>query len=221
MKSVNFKYLDLGSIGGRGGTLRFFLLANGIPYDETLYPMGSDEWVAEKARLISSGENPCGTVPVVYNFDSNSIELSQHIAICRFVARSNKVDSGDAFKDYIQDMMADEYQGFRDMWVRMVVRANDDEKAEYRTKTLPETLAKFEALYKKYKTADPYLSTNPAGNPLWGDAAIFSIIYDNIQTGFLTQDTLVQSYPNLAALYQTFAAIPAVVSWINEHKRST
>ena len=214
MNTVSFEYLDLGHIGGRGGTLRFFLLAHQIPYQEKLVPM--TEWDTEKKRLVESGENPCGTVPVVYMDDDNR-QLSQHIAITRYLARVHNLTSGDFWKEYVQDMVADEYQGFRDMWVEKSFTATDAEKEEYRSTTLPDTLTKFEALYRKYKTTEDgsaYLSTSPSGAPLWGDAAMFSLLYDHIQTGHLTVKTLEASYPNLHTLHRAYANIPAVSKWI-------
>ena len=53
--------------------------------------------------------------------------------------------------------------------------------------------------------------------PLWGDTAMFSIIYDNIQTGHMAEDIL-KDYPNLQALYKAFGAIPAVAGWIEKVK---
>ena len=155
-------YLQLGPVGGRGGTQRFFMLANGIPFEEKLFAVPG-EWGDEKKRLIETGENPCGGVPVTY---VDNVHMAQHVGTCRYLARTNKLDTGDNLKDYYQDMIADEYQGFRNLWVVKTFEASDVEKAEYKTKTLPTLLAKFDALYKKYKTADPYLSTSPDGKPV-------------------------------------------------------
>ncbi|KAL7565735.1 hypothetical protein ACA910_005428 [Epithemia clementina (nom. ined.)] len=214
-KPVKFEYLDLGHLGGRGGVLRFFLLTHGIPYEETLFKYTPEIWGVEKKRLIESGENPCGTVPVV--FLDNNVQLCQHMTICRYMARAHKLDSGDALKDCIQDIIADEYQGFRDLWVEKSFFSTEELKTEYRTKTVPENLTKFEALHKKYKMADPYLSTTPGGKPLWGDCALFSLLYDHIETGYFTEDDL-QAYPSLAAMYKAHVAIPAVAGWIKEKK---
>ena len=72
--------------------------------------------------------------------------------MARYFARINKLDSGDAWKDYVQDVIADEYQGFRNIWVEKSFASTEEQKAEYVYKTVPELLTKFEALYKKYKT---------------------------------------------------------------------
>lgn len=218
MTPINFHYLNLGSFGGRGGVVRFFLLASGIPMEETLYDTSAEVWGVEKKRLIDSGDNPCGTLPVVYTNDNNGGALSQHIAICRYIARSSKLDTGDALQDYVQDLVADEYQASRNHFLEIAFGAtiSEEQKTEYRTKTVPEMLSKFEALYQKHKkTASdvPYLSTSPAGSPLWGDAAMFGLTYDHKNLGYITEETL-ESYPNLSSLYKAFASIPAVAEWI-------
>ena len=60
-----FKYLALPkALGGRGGVQRFFLLSQDIPFTEELYAKG-EPWAIEKARLLSTGENPCAQVPVI------------------------------------------------------------------------------------------------------------------------------------------------------------
>ena len=75
--TVEFKYLKLGALGGRGGCVRFFMLAHGIDFTEELYDMGTD-WPAAKAKIIESGENPAGTVPVV-KYDGKV--LAQHFDV--------------------------------------------------------------------------------------------------------------------------------------------
>mmetsp|Transcript_21081 Transcript_21081/g.34888 ORF Transcript_21081/g.34888 Transcript_21081/m.34888 type:complete len:227 (-) Transcript_21081:196-876(-) len=217
--AVTFKYIALGAIGGRGGVQRFFMLTHDIKFNEELFSP-SEKWPVEKARMLETEENPCGAAPVTYlqGEAGESLHLSQHIAVCRYLARVNNINSGDAYKDYVQDLVADEYQGARDAWVRTAFGASNEEKATYSSETFPKKLKMFDTLYKKFKTSDdvsPYLSTNAAGKPLWGDCAIFGLCYDHIQTGLLKEEDLAD-YCNIAALYKSFAAIPAVASWIDE-----
>jgi hypothetical protein len=121
-----FKYLNLGAIGGRGGVQRFFMLANDIKFEEELFAPG-DAWAAEKKRMMETGDNPCGTVPVtIFSGDEEGAaqSLSQHIAVCRYLARLHKLDTGDAYKDYVQDLVADEYQPFRAEWEGRIPQGN-------------------------------------------------------------------------------------------------
>jgi glutathione S-transferase len=211
-----FEYLILPhGLGGRGGVQRFFLLTQKIPFDEKLVPL--DEWGEEKKRMVSSGENPSGTVPVIY---AEGTALPQHIATLRYLARVYDVTSGDSYKDYVQDLVADEYQGFRDKWVETAFNGTDEVKASYRKEDLPKQLSKFDALYKQFKTCDTFLSVSASTEqPLWGDAAIFGLLLDHTLTGLLTVDEL-KAYPRLFALYEAYQNIPAVNAWIASKKET-
>jgi hypothetical protein len=211
-----FKYLALpNGIGGRGGAQRFFLLSQDIPYSEQLCAMG-DEWAVEKKRLVDSGENPSGGVPVIVaTVDENKeIFLPQHIATARLLAKIHGKNSGDVYNDYVQDMVADEYQGFRTKWVDVTFNGNDEEKKDYQSNELPQQLDKFNALYKNFKTHGTFMSVNPNNDkPLWGDAAIFGLVRDHILTGHMTVEEL-REYPDLMDMYEAFETIPAVSDWI-------
>mmetsp|Transcript_33460 Transcript_33460/g.69660 ORF Transcript_33460/g.69660 Transcript_33460/m.69660 type:complete len:230 (-) Transcript_33460:101-790(-) len=216
-----FKYLALpNGLGGRGGVQRFFLLSQGIPFEEKLYGMG-DEWATEKARMKSSGENPSATAPVIY---ADDIPLPQHIATSRLLSTIHGCNASDPYGNYVQDLVADEYQGFRDSWVHMAFSGTDDEKAAWKATGLPDQLDKFNALYQQFKTTDnstsPFLSLSAkTQQPLWGDAAIFGLVRDNILTGFLSRDELAQ-YPYLQAMVAKYETIPAVADWIDTKMKS-
>lgn len=216
---VQVTYLNLGPIGGRGGTLRFFLLANDIAYEDNLKEMG-EEWDTEKKRLMETGENPCGSVPVTYmksEKGDEDLHLSQHISTMRYLANVNKLSPEDSYHSYIQDLVSDEYFGWRVDWVKHIVSATDEEKETYKTDDVPKQLAKFNSLYEKFASAGPYLSTGTNGKPLWGDSSLFGLIYDHIQTGFITEADL-EAYPKLSTMYKEFGAIPDVAKWIDDHK---
>jgi hypothetical protein len=191
-----------------------------------------DEWTAEKQRLVASGENPSATVPVMVvlpneedknnnNNNNNNVAaptsiLPQHIATSRLLAKVYDSTSGDTYKDYIQDLVADEYQGFRDRWVAVSFSASDEEKEIYRKDELHKLLTKFDGLYQQFKTHDVFLSISPkTNNPLWGDAAMFGLLRDHIITGHTTLDALKASYPYLSNMYEKYEKIPLVAKWIN------
>lgn len=215
---VKLTYFHFGSIGGRGGALRFFLLANDIVYEDNLKTMG--EWPAEKKRLVESGENPCGSIPVTYmkSEQGDDLHLSQHVSTMRYLANVNKLPPHDAYHTYIQDLVSDEYQSWRVDWVKHALSATDEEKETYKTVALVAQLDKFNRLYGKFASADPYLSTSTAGKPLWGDSSVFGLLYDHIQTGLMTEEIL-ETYPKLWALYKEFGAIPAVAKWVEDKKK--
>ncbi|CAB9513665.1 glutathione Stransferase [Seminavis robusta] len=220
---VTFKYLALPhGLGGRGGVQRFFLLANNIPFEENLVEMS--EWGAtEKARVVSSNENPCGSAPILYTKDKDGKDahLIQHIAASRFLAHIHGVTKDNtAYEEYVQDLVADEYQSFRDAWVHTAFSGTDEEKAKYKSEDAPKFLTMFNALYAKYKTHDTYLSVSKSNNntPLWADAALYGLLRDNIITGLIAADDLEKSYPELWKMYLAFGEIPAVKAWVDSKK---
>jgi hypothetical protein len=98
-----FKYLAL-PVAARGGVLRFFLLSHGVAFEEQLIAMNT--WSTEKQRLISSGENPSGTVPIIYAKSSDTSKYTgdahpQRIAVSRYLARVEQLTSDDPFRDYV------------------------------------------------------------------------------------------------------------------------
>lgn len=174
-------------------------------------------WAAEKKRLSESGENPSSKVPVVY-VDDGKTALPEHIATGRLLAHVHGCASEDVYKNYVQDLVADEYQGFRDTWVHQVFTATDEEKAAYKSEGLPKRLAQFDALYASFKTHDIFLSiSEKTKQPLWGDAACFGLLRDNIVTGKMDREEL-KKYKQLDAMYTAFEKIPAVAKWIASNK---
>lgn len=168
----------------------------------------------EKKRLIASGENPSGSVPVISNEGNPQHQHSQHIAVSRYLARVYRVTSGDDYKDYVQDLVADEYQGFRDEWVKVTFSGSDEEKAAYKEGNLIKQLTKFNALYETFKTDDTFLSVSAkTGNPLWGDAAVYGLLRDHILSKYISLEDLTP-YPKLSAMYLEYEKIPAVQKWL-------
>ena len=203
-------------LGGRGGVLRFFFLSQGIEFEEKLFAPG-EEWAAEKARLKASGENPTAKTPVVYADDQ---PLPEHISTARLLAHVHGVSSSDHYKNYVQDLVSDEYQNFRNVWAQAVFSGTDDEKATYRETEVPQRLEQFDSLYKSFKcdNSNAFLSTSDkTGQPLWGDAAIFCLLYDHIQAGLLSRQAL-DKYNHLESMFVAYEKIPAVEQWISSKK---
>jgi glutathione S-transferase len=220
MAPVTLKYLNVGSLGGRGAVVRFFMLIHGIDFEDELIAMS--DWGAVKAELIASKENPSGSVPIVTINDDDSVpKLTQHIAICRYLYRTKIVPNGDTasiMEEMLQDMIADEYHGWRDGWVSTLGPA--EVKAAFKAEKLSKHLTVMNALYEKYGMASsaPFLSTTSVSHkPLWGDVAVAALIYDHITTGLLTEDELL-AYPKLDALYQAFCAMAPVAGWMDKVK---
>ena len=211
-----FQYLNLLPLGARGGVTRFFMLSQGIDFQEQLISMA--DWPTVKKRLVETGQNPAGSLPIIYNADNDNEQAHpQHIAVSRYLARIHGVTSGDDYKDYVQDLVADEYQGFRDAWVKTTFSGTDDEKTDYKTGSLVTYLTKFNALYETFATTDTFLSVSAkTGHALWGDAAVYGLLRDHILTKYITKDDLQSSYPRLATMYTAYEKIPAVQAWLEK-----
>lgn len=187
--------------------MRNFLGVHGIAFDSTLISMS--DWAGGEKERSTREENPCGNVPIV--FWEGKI-LIQHISIMRYIATVSGFGPSDAWGGYVQDLVADEYHSWCASWVDAAIF--DKEKAAYK-ESVAGKLSTFEALYAKYKigTDGPYLSTSPSGKGLWGDAAVFGLIWDNIQTGMSSEEEIL-GYPHLDALYKASMAEPSIQQWI-------
>lgn len=85
--NVELKYFDIGPKGSRGGPVRFMLQLHEVDFDENkIAPDAS--WMDVKKQLIESGENPCGTLPIL-TIDGNT--YFHHLPILRLLAA--KVES--------------------------------------------------------------------------------------------------------------------------------
>jgi len=148
---ITFKYLGVpNKIGGRGGVTRFFFLMYGIQFDEELYDFTTEAWPNKKREILASGENPAGSVPIVVYGNKT---LTQHIATIRYIALDLGLGAGP-WGNYIQDIIADEYQFLRDAWVVAAFMGGDKEKFLTLVK---DKLTVFNALYYKYATDDVYM----------------------------------------------------------------
>jgi glutathione S-transferase len=206
--NILFKYFNILPYGGRGGVTRFFLLSQGVAFEEEFV----SNWPEEKKHLVESGENPSGSVPILY---ANGQAHPEHIASARYVARVHGLTSGDDYKDYVQDLVADEYQGFRDQWAETTFGGDDDAKQVYKEDVVEGQLKKFDSLYESFKTHDVFLSvSSKTANPLWGDAAVFGLLRDHMLSGFVTREDL-SAYPRLMSMFQAYESIPEVKKWLD------
>ncbi|KAG5180120.1 hypothetical protein JKP88DRAFT_279820 [Tribonema minus] len=209
---VKLSYFDVLPVGGRGGQVRFLLLALGIKFEEDLF--GFDAWPARKQALIDSGDNPCGAVPILQIGD---LKLFQSVSMMRYVCSVSGVGPTEPIKMYQQDALADEYTQWRVQWIGVVFAAEDKKPAllaDY-VAALPKRYATFEGMYAKFATGStPYAGGGPL--PLHGDACVFSQLYDDRATKLAALDMLEQ-YPRLKALYAAVAALPDVAAWLAKH----
>jgi len=69
----------------------------------------------------------------------------------------------------VQDLVADEYQGFRDQWAKATFGGDEDAKKDYKDNVVPGQLKKFDSLYESFKTHETFLGvSSKTARPLWG-----------------------------------------------------
>eukprot|EP00899_Mesostigma_viride_P026090 jgi/Mesvir1/6666/Mv12428-RA.1 len=186
---------------GRGGVLELFMRVHGIEFE--VQRCSDADWPAMKRQLIESGENPCGTLPILR---IGGKVLSQHVSIMKYLAIVRGIAPKDAAAQFAQDAMADEYHTWRARWFKALTGAAPA-KVEYKQTSLPEMLRMFEAMFKNGKGphGGPYMSP---GKPLWGDTALFALLLDHVVAGMMDVSQL-NDYPCLKGLFKAFSEEPS------------
>lgn len=202
---VTLKYLALPhGLAGRGGGVRFFLRAAGIPHKEDLVPMG--EWFAkDKAAELATGRNPLGVLPVV---SAGGKSLVQHISTVRYLARGKGLYGLDADADQAADGVAEQYGPWRDAWASSL-SADDAGKAAYAA-ARAKYYDSLEALLGYYGASGA--SAVAGGKLTVADPLLFALLWDDTRTSGSTE--LLESHPKLLAFYGAFKKLPAIAEWV-------
>ena len=218
---IVLKFFELGPVGGRGGVVRNMLLVHDVKFKESKVP-AFENWQAEKQRLISSGENPLGTLPVLYIDEKpyfGHIPIARYLAakvshctpwICmtRDTVQFDAVHSDHEVR-YRSDVILDEYTNWRGDWAK----SNFDEgkKQEYLEKR-EKLYALMEKLYEnRSDQSTPYFMG--LETPGVDDVAIYTLLYDD-QTIYGKLD--MTSYPTLEELLKKVGEIPRIAEWTQE-----
>eukprot|EP00439_Symbiodinium_sp_Y106_P068571 s531_g11.t1 len=210
-KGLRLEYLALPApISGRGGALRFFLLANKVVFSEKLHALA--DWGSMKAKYVAEGISPAGHLPLLWVGDGPA--CSEHISLMRLVAglvQLKNVKDADCWSLYTQDMIADAYTEWRSDWAAATFGSNDAAKETYKAGVLGR-LKQFEGVITKAGVKGAFVSGDL---PLWGDSALFSLISDNIATGYIEADA-VKEFPLLFQICKAYANLEAVASWYGD-----
>ena len=81
-KKLKLKYFELGPVAGRGGIVRFMLYVHDVDFEDVKVAP-DNSWLDLKQELVTSGHNPCGTIPVLYIDDT---PYFGHIPILKYLA---------------------------------------------------------------------------------------------------------------------------------------
>ncbi|CAE7624424.1 GSTP1 [Symbiodinium pilosum] len=211
-KGLTLEYLALPSpISGRGGVVRFFLLANKVVFTEKLHSL-ADWGGSVKAKYVAEGISPAGHLPLLWVGDGPA--CSEHISLMRLVANLTQLKTAkdaDCWSLYAQDMVADAYAEWRGDWASATFGGDDAAKDTYKA-TIPGRLKQFEGVIAKAGLKGAFISGDL---PLWGDSALFSLISDNIATGYTGVDA-VKEFPLLHQICTAYAGIEAVAGWYGD-----
>lgn len=197
-----FLYLDLkpfGGLAGRGGAVRFFMLRNGIEYNETLYPF--DEWTNEIKSECIKEHNPAGHLPVLILAGDS---LTEHHATLRMFSKQVGEYGSDLKRDYLVDRTADASNEWRDQWAAGIF--DEEAKRKY--------CANREQLYNRFSK---FLKLNGAegghvvgDKPSFADDLLFAILWDDGRT--YGTELLPQS-PALNTFFEEYKKQPTISAW--------
>eukprot|EP00892_Ulva_mutabilis_P007757 jgi/Ulvmu1/5353/UM022_0147.1 len=203
-----FQYLNLrplAPVGGRGGALRLYMLANKVPFEEKLIEL--DLWQNGEKKRIQEEVNPMGHLPVL---TVDGKDRAETVATMRYVATKIGQYGKDADADWDSDAAADAYQEWRNGWASLLDVGSDSPLvAEYLGRR-EEWYAAMDWYYSKRSAQDtPFLSSG--AQPGIADAAIFNMVRDDrLFHGAVD----LAPYPHLAAAVQAFGSIAEVADWI-------
>jgi glutathione S-transferase len=203
------KYFDLSKIhglAGRGGEVRFFMMVNGIPYEEET--VSFEEWPAgAKQAAIKAGETPTGHLPVVKLGGCNLIE---RFSIMRMLSRKTGIYGSDIDRDYLVDMVADTTEEFRQACLKSAFGAAEDKE---RYLTAPDQRKFY------YNLANHHISHCKGsgshvvgGSSSFADAVLFAMMWDDLAVHGEDQE-LMAANPLVASFYRAFLEQEPVKAW--------
>jgi len=180
--------------------VRFFFLAHNIAHENDWLALGA-EWPKEKQRLVTSGENPTGLIPVVYDGDKI---LTEHHAIVRYYGKLHGAYGKDNWQDFVQDSIAETTKEWRADWAGAVL-GSDEAKAKYNA-GLNARYVTLEALLKKHGGFQGPFSV--------GDATVFGQVYDDRGIG---QKIDLAKFPLIEKVVQRALKHDGIKKWCDDH----
>jgi glutathione S-transferase len=203
------KYFDFSSmhgLAGRGGEIRFFMMVNGIPYEDEITSF--EEWKAgAKLVAIEAGETPTGHLPVVKLGGRNLIEC---FSIMRMLSRKIGIYGSNIDRDYLIDMVADTTNDFRQAWFKSAFGATEDKE---RYLTAPDQRKFYYNLFNNHishcKGSGSYIVGDSS---CFADAVLFSLLWDDLAVHG-EDNELMAANPLLASFYRAFLEQEPVSAW--------
>eukprot|EP00775_Hariotina_reticulata_P001171 gene1171-1509_t len=207
------RYFDLsgfGGLAGRGGVVRFFMLANDFRFEEDAEDFG--KWSDAKADAIQSGDCPTGHLPVVL---LDGQWRCEHLAILRLLAKRLGLYGKDDIRDYHCDSLADAAAEFRGAMLKSAF-GSPEEKKDY-------TTGKFGRGH--YYQAMNALLEQAGGNgkhavgdmATFADAVLFAVLWDDVAVHG-EDAALWAAHPKLEKFYRAYMQQEPVLQWCRQYR---
>jgi len=204
-KQLKLKYFELGLIAGRGGVVRFMLYVHDLDFED-IKVAPDNSWLQLKQELVTSGHNPCGTVPVLY---IDETPYFGHIPILKYLAAKFDAGSSDPEVIYRSNVMLDEYTNWRNDWSDSLF---DEEKKKVYSEKREKIYALIEKLYdRRLDKSKPYFMGME--KPGYDDLCIFTMVQDDQQ---LCGEMNLDAYPTIKTVCEKVKAIPRIAAWYTE-----
>eukprot|EP01006_Ploeotia_vitrea_P017356 TRINITY_DN48464_c0_g1_i1.p2 TRINITY_DN48464_c0_g1~~TRINITY_DN48464_c0_g1_i1.p2 ORF type:complete len:219 (+),score=39.50 TRINITY_DN48464_c0_g1_i1:101-757(+) len=201
--AIKFRYFDLAKmkIFGRGGVVRFFMLANSIPFEDAYVPYDKS-WPEKKTALIAEG-HPSGALPVI-NIDD--FAMSECNAMMRYLARVYGVQ-GTAKEEAVSDMILDKTTAFMNGLFSTFASGKEEWVKEGR--------------YKHYDVLNSFIEANggdnwikaQAANPCPGALSLYCVVKDDATL----YGAIDKEYPFLKKLVATVELNTKITQWTRDN----
>ncbi|KAI8920557.1 glutathione S-transferase [Entophlyctis helioformis] len=199
-------YFNVAGTKGRGELLRLFFHEAGIAFVDNRVQFA--DWPALKAKIVASGANPFGSLPVL---ELNGRNYTQSLPLLRLMAdKLGKYAGSNDDERYFVDQVADIYIDWRRSWVTTLGGSAEALKT-HQTEALPRCYAAFEFFLAKYD--GPFVLGTDFS---YADIALYQALNDD---GSLESASLAAQYPRLAALAHATAARPNIAKYLEFRKQ--
>jgi len=195
-------------VRGRGDFLRYIFEYGNIPYEEITIKFDLAEW-----RSTTKQKMPMGVLPVLELEDGR--QLSQSLAIARYLAKKHGLLSDDDFENAFGDQLACAIEDIYPKYYGPYVRATMLEKNEEKQKEAWQDM-KTNGIGPLFEKLEAFLGVKTwfTGKKIhWSDLVIAEFV-DRIETIF--EKGFTAKYPHLYAHYQRVHEIPQIKKYVEK-----
>lgn len=189
---------------GLGEILRLFLVDAGIDFKDE--PFQRENWLAVKQKIIESGENPLGSVPLVKL--GNRAYHATTPTIKYWSKKLGKYLPKDVEEEYFVDQAVDAIADWRGN-SRVMFGSDEQAKETYKRDILPRLLKAFDVFLGKYN--GPYLL---GSDITYADFTVYQCLSDTDVWGRGAAKDLLNQYPNVKAFVDALENRPKLKEFL-------